>query len=1508
MKSSVTPRVRGKTSPAEIRRSTPHGTKLLNGKHSENSNAHSNLVGRKERLNSDTETKRTRDVPPVTRANTVSSISTRSPVSRKQASIHLAGIIERHQEKEKERSNTPSPSPLTPTSFESKHTFTFSDEHMQKSLDSQSSDGSTLVSATTVKTNLTLVASTARSKPEAAEASNSEKGQSSEVQNSRHVTKGSDVAKRHDPSSLHPNSGDLADRQNISRDKLDKPVGPQASNVPVTKSQVVFRPINVSLAEDITYVPGSFCDTSQDGDEGLEGEIHVETDSTPSVGGVLGRDEDVKGKDESVDKDTKAKGKKSKGKKEEKKSILRLSKKSNKEKDEDTQSKSFSSTNEGTKSPRRPSKDMPQISSSSSEKGSKQFTADAISPRKAIPTAKPPLPATPTHSKSPKPRQKSLDSLSIGLIKGSLPDLTSPSHLAYGGSQGNRGSTRSFSSSRGSTPDSMTSETDTKNQRRGSKAKKAPLTRRLSLSIQNLVKKGRFHGDVARNDSGPVLLGYRTLDPNESALSGGGMVSAHSEMQLASMTEREREEFLEDTEVVPRTYSLECLLSQKPSDKQQVCRETAVETPQYQERSVDYEERSVDQPRVVKMQPPKVETSANCHDNSSDSEYKSCSDSESVGPPSVKIDTIPTDSQLQNCEKPKSEVGILSNNEKSLKNQTWKTELPVTHSPKPVQKQTKSPSSPAGSPIAKQRITVSSRKTTPKVESPETKKKSSAASQPSDIVEQEQQGTTAKLSTPTSNLTDRLSPERNSGRGHVQFTRFTKERVPIRKRNTTSPRSLTPSSASSSPRSSSRAPSRLSVGSNSSLDSRSRTPTNQSMAEKSEQAKPQRKSDVQGVTPVSKNIHQGSSSSPLATKRAVSTSSTPSLTKVASKTPPRTPPQKSPVVGASPPRKRRIGLSDPSPISSPISVRKTNGVSSSPKASPKTDKKVVTKNGRSPKVSKGRVSTNQKRDSEMGLDVSNLLASVGEKLLNVSPPPSETGSSSKSKLILESDLGPKPAVLKNGDSKPQPTIEPLSFSPPLTSPPALASMPADVFAPFSPTSSTHSRQSSFDGYDVQPSSTTPQIVITPENSPILSRRNPGGRAAPEQSSAAKTIEPLHKSIMKKTVSQKTTSHGTPPSVRAVKVKVVQVAEKQKIVTLKTNKTQEEHSCSKGSTPHSPVPTSKYGKGLKTAQKDLPSAKNTTPVPLEKTPSNRRVSAPFTSSLPPIPPSSRKDTPVTSAGKVNTVERPAPSSVQDTKMSSRFSPLRLSKRKSIATVTSNAATAASKSRSSISAINTSSLRSSKRNMDTSGKQEGIRGPRGQKIVASKSATNVTTLKKDSTFPRRKSLRLKPSTLLRPTSATSTHSVSSTGSKDSRGSTPSTRQSMRRVSSGEVLVRKMIKPGASATLTRERRPSQAAGVNLNASMRLPKSRPRSGSLFSRGSPATMSLKVRNPPNIIGHRLSTGTLPRMSSRKATPPLSVSGAIQSSPARLSMRRASSAKEVFAVFDQISADAQGSM
>ena len=1493
----MTPKVRAKTSPGETRRFTPCGTKLLNGKHSETSNAHSNAVGSRGRLNSDSSPKVARDVPPVIRANTVSSFSSHSPVSRQQASIHLAGIIERHQEKE--HSNTP---PLTPTS---KHSSS-SDENMQNSSESLSSNSSTLVSASTVKTNITLVLGTPRSKPEVR---NGVKGQSSEVQNSRNVTRGTEADEKHDQPS---NSGDVGDRQTVPKDKLDKPVKPPTSNAPVTKSQVVFRPINVSLAEDITYVPGGFFDASQDVDD-LSGEIHVGTDSTPSLEAMLGREEGVKGRGEDVEKETKLKGKKSKGKKEEKKSVLRGSKKSkdNKDKDEDTQSKSISSTNEaGNKSttpPKRASKETPEIICLSSPNLPRQFAADAVSPKNTIPTSKPPLPVTPTLSKSPKQRQKLLHTTSsFDLIKGSLPDLTSPSHLAYGDSQSNRGSTRSVSCSRGSTPDSTTSETDTKSQRRASKAKKPPLTRRLSLSIQNLVRKGRSHGDVARNDSGPVLLGFRPLNPNESSLSGGGLVSAHSEMQLATMTEKEREELLEDTEMVPRTYSLECLL-QKPAEKQ-VSGETAVETPQYQERSVDYEERSVDGPRVVTMQPPKVETSANYHDNSSDSEYKTCSDSESTGPPSLEITTTKTDSQLQNSEKPKLENGVLSNNEKPVKNQTGKTELAVTHSPKPVQKETKLSSSPVASrsPKANQRITVSSRKTTPKVESPVTKKRNSPASQPTDIVKQEQQGTAAKLSTTPSNLTDRLSPERNSGHGH--FTRFTKDRVPIRKRNTGSPRSLTPSSASSSPRSSTRTPSRLSVGSNSSLDSRSRTPTNQPAAEKADQAKLQRKSDGQGFNSVSKSAHQSSRSSPLAAKRDVSASSSPSLPKLTLKTPPRTPPQKSPVVG-SPQRKRRVGLSGPSPISSPVSNRRISAVTKngpSPKTSPKTDKKVVTKNGRSPKVSKGHISTSQKQmgDSEMGLDVGNLLASVGEKLdlLNGAHPQSETGSNSNSKLIRESDLGPKPALLKNGDPKLQPTIEPLCLSPPLTSPPALASMPADIFAPFSPTSSTHSRQSSFDTNDVQPpSSTTPQIIITPESSPILSRRNPGGTDEP--SSATKTAEPLHKSIMKKTVSQKTTSsHGTSPSTRAVKVKVVPTAEKQKIVTL------EKIATSEGPTPPSPVPTSKYGKGLKTAQSDLPSTKKTTPVSFEKTPSNRRVSAPFTSSLPPMPPSGRKDSHVTPTNKVGTAERPVPSSVQEAKVSSRSSPLHLSKRKSIASVTSNTVTA-SKSQSSTSAISTSSLRSSKRSMDASRKQEGKVGPHGQKIVATKSATNLTALKKDSTFPRRKSLRVKSSNHFRPLSATSTHSVGSTGSRDSRGSTPSTRQSMRRVSSGEILVRKMIKPGASATLTRERRPSQVAGPNLNASMRLPKSRPRSGSFFSRSTPATMSLRINKPPN-TAHRVSTGTLPRMStlSRKGTPPLSVSGALQSSPARLSMRRASSAKEVFAVFDQISADAQGSM
>ena len=92
--------------------------------------------------------------------------------------------------------------------------------------------------------------------------------------------------------------------------------------------------------------------------------------------------------------------------------------------------------------------------------------------------------------------------------------------------------------SRRSTLDSTTLETNTKNQRRGFKAEKAPLTIRLSLSIQ----KGRFHGDVARNDSGPVLLGYCLLEANESAAVTRDQKKSSAASQPSDIVEQEQHE------------------------------------------------------------------------------------------------------------------------------------------------------------------------------------------------------------------------------------------------------------------------------------------------------------------------------------------------------------------------------------------------------------------------------------------------------------------------------------------------------------------------------------------------------------------------------------------------------------------------------------------------------------------------------------------------------------------------------------------------------------------------------------------------------------------------------------------------------------------------------------------------------------------------------------------------------------------------------------------------------
>ena len=1574
-------------------------------------------AGGRHRLNSDMSSQGAGHAPPLPRANTVSSIIARpySPLSKRLASSRLAGIIERHQQRE--RSCTPSPSPLTPSSLGlAQNFFSFPDESVPKSSSAVGSSVSDSGSSTTVTTS-TVVATVTASKPEVPLSSDGVVGSgeaTSRVQTSSGIPWGSGAAEREDQPFSRYNPREGADGGTISRsstvstsssftyesfepsapkndveslgreasnpagenrssslEKPEKPVVPQTANVQAPKSQVVYRPIDVTLAQDITYVPGGYFDASQPNEDfeetpRLRGVVEM-MGSSRGVAGVL-----VRSKSKGEDVQGREKEKKSK----EKKSIFRLSKRSkdDKDKSEDggqTESKSSSLRRkepDSKQGSRRGSKAMSEASPSSSNKDVRRHSSDVVSPSRMgiLPSSKPPLPTTlPSKSHAAKPKKRSSEhAIGVGFVRGSLPDLTSPSRSIGSDSLSTRSSRGSTRSSRDSTPDIMGLEGDAKTQRRGSKSKRGSLTRRLSQSIQNLVrdsKRGKVQGEVARNNPGPTLLSFRKLSTDDSPVFGDGLVSARSELQLAAMTDRERKDMLEDTEVVPRAYSLECLLPQhKDRSTDKPPHEQSIDRPLYQERSVDFEERSVDGPRITRPPKPTI-----VPQDSSDSEYETCSDSESIGGfghPSISIISQPSDdlssevgyasrntstvaqetSSSYGCketetvlsavtvssyEKSKAKVDTLSNYEQSGKTKTG-SRTPFSN----TAAQPLTSSSSASSTKVKQNISVTSRKASPKVQTPEKQKKESTKSAPRGILKKQQQAAPTKPSTPASNsgrgqasnITDRLSAERNSGRGQGTFTRFSKDRVPVRKPGAASPRAITPSGPSSgspSPRSSTRTPSRLSAGSSSSpVSSRPRTPVSPLMVDRVERIKQQRKSDSQGITPVTKSIHQKATNSPLATKRSVSTSATPSVSSLRTSGPKKlanAPPLKTSAPGTPQARRRKLGMTTPSPVASP-------------KLSPERKKK-----GPSPKVSKSN-EKQKRRDSDMGLDVNELLSSVGERLdlLSVSPPVSETGSGSDSdyrkgaKRVPELDLGPKPTVVKDTKLKPKPKllpVDPLPFSPPPTTPPPLASMAVDIFAPFSPSptsSSTHSRQSSLDISEVRPPSPVPQITITPDNSPIFSRRKEG-----ESNPAAsdKSKGQLH-SILKKSISA---THVTPLAAKSVKVKLstMDAPEKQKVVPLKTTPSGRlapaKHLPTNGRvslTPHTPVATPRKTESV--VQKNLPSTGKAT---REMTPSYRRVSSPFTSSLPPRPPSVRKNVSESQVKRVSSCERPVSTPADRAKPLTRplsASPLRSSMRKTSAGIVSSLATTPVnplKSRASVPSIDArgSSARSSGRTKKSSTqsvpKHSTEPGSLDRKIVATKSATNLMPLRREGSA-RRMSLRAKSSSQLRPMSSTAPRksSVSSASSKDSRGSGSSLRQSMRRVSSGDILGRKMIKPGANATLTRERKPSHV-GTNLSASMRLPKSgtnpRPRSGSVFVRNTNATMSLRVSKPPS-FSRRVSTGTLPRTSTlgRKPTPPSSVAGSIQSSPVRVSMRRKSSAKDVFAVFDQISADVQGSM
>lgn len=180
--------------------------------------------------------------------------------------------------------------------------------------------------------------------------------------------------------------------------------------------------------------------------------------------------------------------------------------------------------------------------------------------------------------------------------------------------------------------------------------------------------------------------------------------------------------------------------------------------------------------------------------------------------------------------------------------------------------------------------------------------------------------------------------------------------------------------------------------------------------------------------------------------------------------------------------------------------------------------------------------------------------------------------------------------------------------------------------------------------------------------------------------------------------------------------------------------------------------------------------------------------------------------------------------------------------------------------------------------------------------------------------RRSMKVR-SSVARPQSAVTAQRKGSTPHGTlTRDSHASGRRSMRRSSSGDLMKNKPIRPGSSATLRRERRPSQASS---NLSMRSVKSgttmRPHSASVISaRNSVATRSMRLPRLSSAGRKSISSGTstLPRGLglTRHATPPSSSEAGLHASPTRKSLKRSSIKGDVFAVFDQISAEAKGQM
>ena len=625
--------------------------------------------------------------------------------------------------------------------------------------------------------------------------------------------------------------------------------------------------------------------------------------------------------------------------------------------------------------------------------------------------------------------------------------------------------------------------------------------------------------------------------------------------------------------------------------------------------------------------------------------------------------------------------------------------------------------------------------------------------------------------------------------------------------------------------------------------------SNETLADRVKRIKEHRKSESHSLRIASTSNKDPVS--PSTTRRATTYfggKQLPSLSLAAST--PRSPDKSNPTTPIMKGKKRRVGVSqETAPSIDPIILEETTALS------------------KSTEVMNDLVS---KTAADLSMDVDLLLSAVGEKLDLFSVSPGQSGSDTGSSSLLNS------LQTETGISE----LETSTSHEASTKAPAIASMEVNVFNP----TPIHSRDSSID-------------IDT-----FLEQAR--AQEMPE-SSGSPTISPKHH-----------------PDTTSSKKKVSEKpgAKEDKMSSLPPGSTKKDKKKSPGifrkktSAPAN-VP-SKMSKGATT------SASN------------------FTSSLPPRPPTLSREPsapsishskPSTSDSKISSTGINRPRTVVVGQVSSSTgSQLRSSMRKSTPakSIAGPSSTLQSKSTTNLDVGGTNSLKG----------RSGLRASsRTKKSSLSAHTTPLHGVKstgartKESSFLNRtgdKSLRSKSSTNIRPGSAATSPrrgSLTSLGSGLSQDSSmrrtstlvsPS-RRSMKRANSGEILPRK-IKPGASSTLTREHRASHGSG-GVYGSMRKsgrfsttvrPKSSglARSANTMSMRIPRTNSASVRK----VSTPAKTSTLSRTSAKTSTlsrKSVSTSSVGSNSPSRSgTMKRTNSGTEVFAAFDHISSQAQGSM